>query len=178
MSERKKPIHKVIGINRSDNDLAVYAKQVERALNKLSNDGYSVAIRQEPTGLLVHGELRKMPPTMGSMLDLFDALHGGRQDAAATEEPSAQMSPRTNELLGRFSKEIKPGDHKFAGIAAAAGTATTGFSVEELNEIALELEKTVEVHGKEPMCKGTCGTARFCAAVLDAVKSTARLNLQ
>jgi hypothetical protein len=177
MSERKKPIHKVIGINRTDSDLAAYAKQVEKALNKLSNDGYSVAIRQETTGVLVHGELRDMPPA-GSMMSLFDVLRGGRQDEAATEEPSVQMSPRTNELLDRFSKEIKPWDHKFAGIAAAAGTATTGFSVEELNEIALELEKTVEVHGKEPMCKGTCGTARFCAAVLDAVKSTARLNLQ
>lgn len=171
MSKRAKPVHRVIGINRIDGDLSTYASQIEAAMNKLHKDGYNINTREQTTGILIHGELQGEHPMLGLM-----GMLRGTEPVPEPEE--AGLSPRTHELLDRFSKEIKPGDPKFTGIAANVTVTTTGFSVEELNAAASEIEKALEVHGKDTPCRCACYTARFYEAVLTAVKSTARLNLQ
>jgi hypothetical protein len=125
MSDQKK--FKVIGVGRNrpfiPNSLEEYARDVEHAMNKLSDDGYNVGLRDEEDGVVIIGEL---PEDISAKIEKALACAGFlRTDEAP--------SHRTGELIARFARAT---NGRVSDVALNAESCTTGFSVSELESAA------------------------------------------
>lgn len=144
--------------------VADYAKRLETAMNKLSDEGYAFQITEQKNGSVIVGQLVVRPEV-----------------PEVPESPkAASFSTKTRELIesavslqGRRSRAALVGD-----LPKHAAEITRGFGAEDLRVAAEELDLAATEHEGETLHHRPCDYLLLLRALADIVKQAARLSLQ
>lgn len=188
MTTTKKKHYRIEGVNHSKN-LSTYAKNVEKTLNALLEDGYTPNMVEQKNGVLIIATLNdESPPRTHPLQSLLDRISGGgAPDGRRGLAGSEKLNDRSKALYARFlsgvASRTAPEATLYAEAAQRAVEHTKGFTQDELIVAATQFEEMAETHVKD--ATNESGThpsdcilpvlARTFAAV---VRESARLSLQ
>lgn len=178
MAKQTKKFFRVIGITQTRN-METFARNLERAMNGLKDDGYSFQMHERPQGIALIGALQDKPEEdqqEGKGVEGHIAVMPfGRLMSMLRGEP--ELSPRTRELFIRFRRAAGENGN-VEKMKEQAAACTSGFTTEELKVAITEISKALDQHVQESGCGGECQHSKPVKAMVEILKGAMHLALQ
>ncbi len=167
-SEKKK--FRVVGVQYSKK-MAVYASQIEVAMNSLRADGYSAQIQEQKDGMLLIGVLTENP-----LEALAEAMRKQGIHPAGLE-----LNPRTKVLFERCidaSGNTQDPKEFIEAVQKKMTSILHGFNADELKTASDELARESVAHAKTHEANAECTLPEILTSLSELLKSAAHAQLQ
>jgi hypothetical protein len=167
---KKRKKYRVVGVQYSKT-MDVYAARIEKAMNELTDDGYTVQLQDQDDGITIVGVDQGENPFAAFMAQM--RVSGAHPHAL-------RLSDRSGALLDRFFEASDSTDPKafMEAVNKKLPGLVHGFSVEELTTASDEYAREAEGHDKGHDGDEACSLGEILRQLSGLLKTAARANLQ